>query len=163
MDFRYVASIVMVKWTSSINTSVSSEMTLMLVSFVELSTMDNIWWIMMTSASSWALHKSSRRMDTPWLILAGIRSHPVTTSLWLVDDSCCFYASRVSTMTSTSCIVLYVTASTTFWGGRCIDSDSWWCMLACFPHAVRVTPLMLYSSHLSNIKYTLASFIMPIT
>ena len=119
---RHMASklSIMVNVDKQYNTSVSSEMTLMLMS-MELSTMDNIWWIMITSASSWALRKSSRRMVMPWLISTGTGSRPVAVSLWLVDDSCCFCASRVSMMTSTSCMLLYVTASTTFWGGRCID------------------------------------------
>ena len=62
---------------------------------------------------------------------------------WLVDDSCCFCESWVSTMVSTSCILLYFTNSNSFWGGRCIDCDSWWCLLASFYRAVRVTPLMM--------------------
>ena len=39
---------------------------------------------------------------------------PCITSLWLVDASCYFCASRVSMLTSTSCTLFYVRSSTTF-------------------------------------------------
>ena len=68
---------------------------------------------------------------------------PCITSSWLVDASCYFCASRVSTLTSTSCTLLYVQLSTTFSGGRCNDFDSSWCMLASYPRAVQVIPWMM--------------------
>ena len=65
-------------------------------------------WLFLRVAQIVALHGHAMSyFNWDWI-------SPCITSLWLVDASCYFCASRGSTLTSTSCALLYVRPSTNF-------------------------------------------------
>ena len=104
------------RWANSIciNTSLSSEMTLMLIvirgavyngqNFVNY---DDIWLFLRVAQIVTMHGHAMSYFNCDWI-------SPCIASLWLVDASFYFWASRVYTLTSTSCTLLYVQPSTTF-------------------------------------------------
>ena len=114
--------------TVYINTSLSSEMTLIDVDVIRGALYNeqhfvnyDVSWLFLIVAQIVLMHGHAMSYFNRHRIAPCIST---IKSSWLIDASCYFCASRVSTLTSTGCTLLYVRPSKTFSGGRCNVCDS---------------------------------------